>query len=106
MYNKKIYCVTSLPRGYSWKRFNLQQEDLDRNNVWSKVSSRTRFTAFFEKFSFQRFKTQHTNKPKKVIKKATNVNTIAQLEYTYTKKRAKRRLNILLPKDDKKPKID
>ena len=51
----------------------------------------TSFNAFFEKFSFQRFKTQHTNKPKKVIKKATNVDTIALLEDTKKPKKGKKK---------------
>ena len=33
MVNKKIYCVASLPKGYSRKIFSFQQEDIDRNDV-------------------------------------------------------------------------
>ena len=80
MVNTKIDCVTSLPKGISRRIFSFRQEDLDRNDVWSTISSRKRFNPFFEKFSFQRYKTHHTNKPSKVRKIAKYAATQALIE--------------------------
>ena len=77
LYNKKIYCITSLPKGYSRKRFLYLKEDLARNDVWKKVSQRKKYDAFFQKFAFQRYKTQHCNQSKDIIKNATKVNDTA-----------------------------
>ena len=49
--------------------------------MWSRIASRRRMSSFFEKLKFQRYKTHHTNKPKKVIKKAEHVVAQALIEH-------------------------
>ena len=49
MVNKKIYCVTVLPKRFTRRRGNSLNEDLDSNDVWSSIASRRRMSPFFEK---------------------------------------------------------
>ena len=100
LHNNKIYCVTSLPKGYSQKQFYFLKEDLARNDVWKQVSERKTFDAFFDKFAFKRYKKSHCNQSKKIIKKYGKVNNDDLVKEAIKSNKGKRRVSVNYTKND------
>ena len=92
-------------RGTAGKDFYFK-DDLFLNDVLKKVSRRKRYDAFFEKFKFERYKTQHCNQSKEIIKKATYVDKAGKVNDTELLKegtksnKAKKRLSVHCTKND------